>query len=75
MKQLSVIKLSVSLALVLGVVATGAALIADEAPAARAGASSVESPMSSTDEPTPAMIAAWKATARASDYVSPLVPL
>ncbi len=76
MKTITLIKLSLSFSIVLGLTGAGAVFYANDASALRGEpALNVSSALQVTDEPTAATIAVWKATARASDYLSPQVPI
>ncbi len=73
MKPTTLIKVSVSFSLMLGIAAAAAIFYADDASALRGEID--KGTISQVDEPTSATIAAWKATARSSDYLSPRVPI
>ncbi len=76
MKTITLIKLSLSFSIVLGLTGAGSVFYAGDASALRGEPAATVSPaLQVADEPTPATIAAWKATARASDYLSPQVPI
>jgi hypothetical protein len=75
MKTVTLIKLSLSFSIVLGLIGAGSVFYAGDASALRGEAAATVSPDLHADEPTAATIAAWKATARASDYLSPQVPI
>jgi hypothetical protein len=73
MRPATLVKLSVSLSVMMTVAAASAVFYANDASALRG--EPARSDVSHADEPTAATIAAWKATARASDYLSPQVPI
>lgn len=76
MQRLTFITVSVSLSVMMTAAGAGAVLYAKDALAQRSEAGTNGVPViSQTDEPSPATIAAWKASARASDYLSPQVPI
>ena len=74
MKRNTLIKLSLSCSMLLCITGAAAVFYAKDASALRGGPISVPA-LQMADEPTPATIAAWKATARSSDYLSPRVPI
>lgn len=76
MRPATLVKLSVSLSVMMTLAAASAVFYAKDASALRGEpVRSSASDILQADEPTPATIAAWKATARASDYLSPQVPI
>ena len=81
MKRITVVGWSVSLSVVLGLGAAGAVFYAHDASALRGDQHAAVLMPSVVDQeaknvdPTPEMIAAWKATALASDYIRPQAPI
>ncbi len=75
MKTITLIKLSLSFSIVLGLTGAGAVFYANDASALRGEPALNVSSALQADGPTAATIAVWKATARASDYLSPQVPI
>ena len=76
MKNLTLMKVSLSLSFLVGLVAAGSVFYADDASALRGAASKAVSTFdSASEEPSPQTIAAWKATASTSDYIRPQVPI
>ncbi len=76
MKNLTLMKVSLSLSFIVGLVAAGSVFYADDASALRGESSKTTGTFdSASEEPSAETIAAWKATASASDYIRPQVPI
>ena len=76
MSHTTLVKLSISFSLLVGFAASAAVFYAKDAFALRGESPAITEPtLTLTEsEPSPATIAAWKASARASDSLSPQVP-